>query len=110
MIKCYRDASGYCRVDAADMHPLIGSYLEQDVQNSRATCDELKTILNEVSTGTRDEWEGTGNAHTLTIHRDGVTIDNIWDDSLGTANMSIELFRSCVEEWSRCIATISAGE
>ena len=103
MIKCYRDVDGVCRVDAADVHRLIGSYLEQDIQSDVSACDELTMILDEVVSKRRDGWSRTGNAHTITFHADGVSIANEWDDSLGSAVLPPELFRQCVTAWRQCI-------
>jgi len=103
MIKCHRDADGNCRVDPQGFHPLIGTYLEQDVQGSRETCRELLGILDAIKSNEMTAWSGTGNAHTLTIRRDGVEILNEWDDSLGEARLTIDEFRECLLEWSRCL-------
>ena len=83
MIKCYRDQTGYCRVDPGDVHPLIAAYLEQDVQQDLHFCQELLGVVDEVKGGRRGEWEATGNAHTVTIQPGVVVIRNEWDDSLG---------------------------
>ena len=105
MIKCYIDVSGYHRVDANDVHPLIGSYLEQDVQRYPTACDEVLKSLEEVEKGIRDSWSGTGNAHTVTIDPDGVSIVNEWDDSFGMARLSHSVFRQSVEAWRQFIAS-----
>lgn len=101
MIKCYRDADGHRRVDPRDVHPLISAYLEQDVQGSRETCRKLLRILDAVASDSMPEWSGTGNAHTVTIRRDGVDIVNEWDDSLGEAHLTLDEFRRCLQEWTR---------
>ena len=104
MIKCYRDSIGICRADSKDVHRLVGTYLEQDLQGSLIMCNELMSTINEIECGARREWSGTGNAHTITIRADGVSIKNDWDDSLGIAEISLNLFRQCVEAWRRCVS------
>ena len=105
MIRCHRDPDGFCRVDPIDVHPLVGTYLEQDVQGDLATCDDLVRILDEVEQGRCSEWSGTGNVHTLTIRKSRVSIENEWDDSLGQAQIPLSLFRQCVVAWRQCIAS-----
>ena len=99
MISCYRDSHGFPRVEPNDVHPLVGWYLEQDIQQSPATCDELLAILDEVEGGKRSEWSGTGNAHTLTIKPEEVSIVNEWDENHSQAQIPLSLFRQCIEVW-----------
>ena len=105
MIRCYRDFNGYCRVDSKDIHPLIGAYLEQDIQNDLMACQEMIDLLDDVSHGRRDRWTGTGNAHTVTLQPSEVSISNEYDESLGVAKMPINVFRSCIESWKKCISS-----
>ena len=105
MISCQRDADGYCRVDADDVHPAVGAYLEQDVQEDPATCQDLLDALDAVQAGRQPEWSGTGNAHTLTIRSDAVVIHNEYDDSLGDAVLTPDVFRGCVQAWQACITS-----
>jgi len=105
MIICYRDSYGFPRVEPNDVHPLVGLYMEQDIQGSPGTCDELLAILHEVERGTRSEWSGTGNAHTLTVKLDGISVANEWDESLGQARIPLDLFRQCIEAWRTCISS-----
>jgi uncharacterized protein YacL (UPF0231 family) len=105
MIKCYLDEKGYCRVDANGLHPLIGAYLEQDVQGDLGECQELLGIIEDVKAGRQVEWSGTGNAHTVIIGPDVVVIHNEWDDSLGDARLPLVVFRECVEVWKACISS-----
>ena len=109
MIKCYRDSKGMRRVDANDVHPLIGPYLEQDIQNSWRGCDCLLQVIEDMSSGKQEEWKGTGNAHTLTIRDNKVTIENDWDDSMGTANISLSVFRECVLAWREFVTEEEKG-
>jgi hypothetical protein len=92
-------------VDANDLHPLIAAYLEQDVQGSTGTCQELISILDEIKEGRLREWSGTGNAHTVTIRPDIVVIHNEWDESLGDAYLAHNVFRDCIEAWGACISS-----
>ena len=105
MIRCYRDANGYFRVEANDVHPLIGAYLEQDLQGDQAACQQMTAVLDEVSSGRRARWSGTGNAHTVNIQDHEVLIINEYDDSLGPAKIPLNVFRQCIEAWKKCISS-----
>jgi uncharacterized protein YacL (UPF0231 family) len=105
MIRCFRDSNGWCRVDPNDVHPLIGAYLEQDVQNDLAACQELTALLDDIASGRRDHWSGTGNAHTVKMQPNEVSIINEYDGSLGIARMPLDLFRNCIEAWKDCISS-----
>jgi uncharacterized protein YacL (UPF0231 family) len=107
MIRCYRDSNGFCRVDANDVHPLISAYLEQDVQSNEAYCQEMTTLIDEVASGNRDCWSGTGNAHTVTVRPGEVSIKNEYDDSFGNAKISLDVFRKCIDVWKNCISSES---
>lgn len=105
MIRCYRDAKGYCRADANDLHRLIPCFLEDDVQGSVATCQELIDIVDAVRSGRLGEWEGTGNAHTVTITPGQVTIRCEFSDEFGIAHIPPAVFRECLEAWMACITS-----
>lgn len=100
MIKCYRDEKGYRRVNPNGLHPLIATFLEEDVQSGFVGCQELLNTLGEIRDGRRVEWSGTYNAHAVTIGLDGAVIENLWDDSLGVAHLPLDVFRGCIEAWA----------
>jgi uncharacterized protein YacL (UPF0231 family) len=104
-IRCYRDKFGSRRVDTRGKHHNIGSFLEEDIQGSDNSCQETLEIVQAVAEGKLSEWEGTGNAHTVTIKPNGVTIECIWDESLGVAELSLDDFRECLKEWLAFIST-----
>jgi|SRR5271163_805785 uncharacterized protein YacL (UPF0231 family) len=104
MIRCYRDSNGYCRVVSNGLHPLVGAYLEQDVQSDLAACDELIALIDDIVGGRRECWTGTGNAHTVIMKADGVSLINEYDDSLGIGHIPLDVFRKCIETWRECIS------
>lgn len=99
MISCYIDAAGFPRVDVRDMPPLIGAYLEQDVQSDSASGREIIQALDDVIAGRRADWAGTGNAHTITIRPDCVVIHNDWDETADDATLPPLAFRQCIVAW-----------
>lgn len=102
-IRCYRDSHGFPRVSVDRGHPNIGAFLEQDVQGSVDGAKEYLTIAEDVEQGRRSDWTGTGNAHTVTIQPGRVAIENIWDEDLGIAELSIEQFKHSLRQWLACI-------
>jgi len=103
----FRDEQGFPRVATGEGHPNIGSFLEQDIQSSAVGCREYMAASEDVEAGRLPKWSGTGNAHTVTIQPDWVRIENIWDDSLGIAVMSIPEFKQCLGSWLRLISSPS---
>jgi hypothetical protein len=104
MIRCFRDEKGLRRVEVIDGHPNIGSFLEEDIQDSAVACQECIAAAEGVEAGNLPEWSGTGNAHTVTIRPGGVSIENVWDDSQGVGEMSIPEFKQCLGSWLRFIS------
>ncbi len=70
--------------------------------------DKYMAAAEDVETGRLPKWSGTGNAHTVTIQSDGVSIENVWDESLGVAEVSIPEFKQCLGSWLRLISSPSA--
>lgn len=100
MIGTYRDEEGYRRFNPNGLHPLIATFLEEDVQSGPSGCRELLNTIEEIKGGRRSEWSGTYNAHAVTIRPDGVVIENLWCNTLGVAHLPLNVFRDCLETWS----------
>ncbi|HEX4607150.1 MAG TPA: hypothetical protein VH092_03010 [Urbifossiella sp.] len=109
MIRYFSDENGFPRVEVIDGHPNIGSFLEQDIQSSSLGCQEYMSAAEDVEVGRLPEWSGTGNAHTVTIRPSGVSIENVWDEGLDVAEMSIPQFKQCLGSWLRCISQTSGS-
>ena len=103
-IRCYRDENGFNRVKVIEGHQNVGAFLEQDVQSSARCVDEYLVSLEAVADGRETSWEGTGNAHTVTIESSGVTIENVWDEGRGVATLTFDEFRQCLLSWLDCIS------
>ncbi|MBI1929410.1 YacL family protein [Candidatus Poribacteria bacterium] len=76
VVKCYIDPSGIRRAEVSPPYELVGWYLMDDVQGGIYSCKELLSIIEKVKTGVESEYSGTGNAHTITITKDKVVIEN----------------------------------
>ncbi|MCZ6677555.1 MAG: YacL family protein [Candidatus Poribacteria bacterium] len=75
-IKYYIDENGFRRAEVSPPYELLGWYLEGDVQGSIYTCKLLLSEIEKAKAGVEEEYSGTGNAHTITIKRDKVVIEN----------------------------------
>jgi uncharacterized protein YacL (UPF0231 family) len=104
MIRCYRDEYGCNRVKMLRGHANIGFFLEDDVQSGISGCKEYLDIVRSIEEEQRVEWSGTGNSHTVTIRRDGVTIENVWAEGFGTEKLSLPEFKKCLEAWLALIS------
>ena len=76
IVKCYIDEHGFRRAEVSPPYQLLGWYLEDDVQGSLYHCKLLFSEIEKVKAGVEPEFSGTGNAHTVTITRDKVVIEN----------------------------------
>lgn len=99
MMAAYIDDNGRRRVDPHDMHQLVASFFQDDVQNSVHECDDLLKAIDRVRRGEETEWDVTGNAHVVTLRHSGAVIENLWDESLGTATLSLDSLQACVLIW-----------
>jgi uncharacterized protein YacL (UPF0231 family) len=99
--KHFVDGNGFKRVEYDHPCELLGWYLEQEVQSSRATCAALQSECDAVLSGKKSEWQGTGNAHTVTIKNGNVVIENEFDEDAAPCKISIEEFKIALGEWNR---------
>lgn len=72
--KFYFDRDGTPRARGPTAERVLMSFLETDVQGSDHVCRDLMDDLEAVEDGTDDVREFTGNAHTVTLRKEGVTI------------------------------------
>lgn len=75
-MKIYVDSEGFNKVNIESEKRLVASFLEHDVQASLSGVDEYINACADVLSGKADEWEGTGNSHTVVITKDYVNIYN----------------------------------
>ncbi|EYU13187.1 hypothetical protein [Photorhabdus aegyptia] len=101
-MKFYIDKDGYCSVDADEENRLVEWFLKDDIQGCLHTANEYIAACNSVENGQNPKWEGTGNAHTVTIKPDGVEIFNEYtEESLQIA--TIEEFKGYLERWKELL-------
>ena len=106
MLKCYRDEHGYRRA-IDELHVNIGGYFEEDVQDSVPVCAELFGAIEKVARGEVAEFTAVGNAYEIIIKSKMVTIENLYDETLGVACLSIEWFKVDLSQW---LAFVTSAE
>ncbi len=99
MLKVIRADDGTLKAQTEPGMTLLGNFLEEDVQESASYCHELLAVLEKVALGEEGSWERTGNAHTVTVNRDGVSIEGEFDEDERTLTLSPEDFRKALEHW-----------
>jgi len=105
ILKCYIDEHGIRRAEVSSLYELLGWYLEGDVQASIYHCKLLFSEIKKVKTYVKEEFSGTGNAHTITITRDKVIIENeflIESEDCGASRiceMSLNEFEKALTQW-----------
>ncbi|WP_322084202.1 YacL family protein [Burkholderia sp. BCC1972] len=97
-MKIYVDERGFVHAEMAEGQKIVGDFLSSDIQGSVYAADEYINACLSVENGRVEKWEGTGNAHTVIIEKDGVEIFNEYtEESLRISG--IKTFRAYLEEW-----------
>lgn len=92
----YRDEQGLPRAQGED---LLARFLESDVQGSVITAYDILGMLDRVESGETDRWEGTGNAHTLTLTPHGALIQDELADDTEALHLSLADLREALNAW-----------
>jgi uncharacterized protein YacL (UPF0231 family) len=98
-IKIHKDQNGYPRVDAPESLEILGWFLEQDIQRCKYSCDEMIRIIDSVQKRKISSWEGTGNAHTVSITSELVTISNEFSDDVAPCSVKTREFKNAIILW-----------
>ena len=101
--KYYIDSDGYPWADFSPPYETLGVFLVSDVQSCAETCDIVLSECDAILSGKEQRISGTGNAHTVTMTREGVLIENEYTDELPPCRLSIEEFRQVIESWKKLI-------
>ncbi len=99
----YLDSDGYPRAEFGPLYEELGCFLVDDVQRSPETCDMLFAICEDIKSGKQKEWQGTGNAHTVTITAEGVHVEHEFSDSYSPCDLSIGEFIDVLSRWKQLI-------
>lgn len=82
----------------------MADFLSGDIQRSLFGVSEYITACDNVDSGVMETWSGTGNAHTVTIKKDGVNIFNEYSEEELDIN-SIKTFKNHLESWRQLLIT-----
>ncbi|MFC0228453.1 hypothetical protein [Serratia aquatilis] len=95
---------GYPRLDVEQEKQLVSEFLQFDVQSGEYNINLFLNSCKKVASKEIAEWDGTGNAFTITIKADSVTIENAYTyDELHLS--SIAEFEWYLKQWERLITT-----
>jgi hypothetical protein len=95
----YRDGQGLPRARGEGPDDLLARFLESDVQGSVITAYDILGMLDRVESGETGRWEGTGNAHTLTLTPGGARIQDELEDDTETLHLPLAELRDALNAW-----------
>ena len=101
--KMHIDELGYPRAIFDPPNEIIGSFLEEDVQNSPLGCELLLQACDDVLEGRLEEWDDVGNAHRLTIRKDQVIIENEYSNYDPPCSLRVNDFKQLLLSWKSLI-------
>lgn len=97
------DRYGVLRARVPEEYEPLGRYLEDDLQEVAENCDYVLERIAKVEQAELASWEGTGNAHTVTLDHDGVKIETEFAIPEQSVNMTFVEFKAAIEEWRSAI-------
>lgn len=95
----YRDEEGLPRAEAEEPDGLLARFLESDVQGSVITAYDILGMLDRVESGETERWEGTGNAHTLTLTAEGASIQDELAEDTEVLHLPLADLREALNAW-----------
>ncbi len=98
-LEYYRDSAGDPRARGRGQGRLAAGFLESDLQDSPAAAREVLRALDDVESGREPSWERTGNAYTLTLSPEGVTIQDENAEDFKPHSLSLAALREAVSGW-----------
>lgn len=105
--KYYIDRNGRPRVHVPASKEALRGWLEQDIQGNPesidAECNEIFAIIRDVRSGQISGWEGTGNAHALTITPRGARIETEFAEPPAVADLSLDELEESLSKWRMLI-------
>ncbi|MEE9334403.1 MAG: hypothetical protein V3U65_09960 [Granulosicoccaceae bacterium] len=101
------DRDGTPRARGPHSETILMTFLEVDVQGSEYVCHDLMEDITAIEDQSAEQREFSGNAHTVEIKADGITIESLEADPLETYTTGLKHFREILEDWE---AFILGGE
>ena len=106
-LKFFFDRDGTPRARGPHSEQLLMSFLETDVQGSDHICHDIMDDLIAIEDGSATQREFEGNAHSVTLTPDGVTIETRAASPATTDpthyQTGLKHFRQILEDWEAFI-------
>lgn len=100
--RIYTNNLGWRHADFLWPNDLLGDWLRSDLQGSKTECDDMLAIQDSVLRGDRNGDLGTGNAYTVIIDKDGVSLINEYlPETEAVRKVSNEDFRAAIVAWRK---------
>lgn len=85
-LNLFFDSSGAPRARGPSSEKLLMAFLEQDVQGSDHICHDLMNDITAIEEESAESREFIGNAHSVVMTADGVTIEFVYDSEQESAD------------------------
>lgn len=106
-LKFYFDDSGVPCARGPQTEKLLMTFLETDIQGDDHVCHDLMEDLHAIESEAATDRQFTGNAHTVTMKPDSITIEcHALEDSDAEEQVytsTLRHFREVVEDWEAFI-------
>lgn len=79
-LNLFFDENGFPRARGPSSEKLLMAFLEEDVQGSDHVCRDLMDDITAIEDGSAESREFIGNAHSVVMTADGVTIEFVYDE------------------------------
>jgi hypothetical protein len=101
----YCDDEGRPRAEFSAPNEVVGWFLEQDVQ-SPMSCDQLLLRISKLAEDPREEFEQTGNAHTVRLTHRTAIIESNYAEPRTWATVSVEELRDAILRWKELLSVV----
>ena len=102
-LKFFFDRDGTPRARGPHSETILMTFLEVDVQGSEYICHDLMEDITSIEDESAEQREFSGNAHTVEIKANGVTIESLEADPLESYSTGLKHFREILEDWEAFI-------
>jgi uncharacterized protein YacL (UPF0231 family) len=91
------------RVETSEDLQLLGVYLETDIQEDQALVREVLDGCRDIRGGHREQWQMSGNAHTLEAYRGTICLQSLFDVEAAQLLLTLDQFVFILMTWEAVI-------
>ena len=102
-LKFYINENGTACARGPQSEKVLMAFLETDVQSDDHICHDLMEDITAIEANTSESREFIGNAHAVTISRDGIEIKSQVDNPAESYATGLKHFREILEDWEAFI-------